>query len=51
MGYLLDNNPGSEGRYKIFWVLSLFAVLGFLASLSYIFINKSRAEVFEENSI
>jgi MFS transporter, GlpU family, inner membrane protein len=51
MGYLLDNNPGPEGHHKVFWVLSLFAVLGFFASLAFIFFNKSSAEVLEGNSI
>lgn len=51
MGYLLDKNPGPEGHRNVFFVLSLFAVVGFLASLIFTSINKSRRNLLEDNSI
>ena len=32
MGYLLDNNPGSPGHQKVFFVLAVFAFAGLAAS-------------------
>lgn len=51
MGYLLDKYPGPEGHHKVFWVLSLFAIIGFLASLAFITFNKSKAGGFEGNGL
>ncbi|MCG8701203.1 MAG: MFS transporter [Bacteroidales bacterium] len=42
MGILLDRNLGSEGHRYVFLVLSLFAVVGFIASLCFTLINKQR---------
>ena len=40
MGYLLDNNPGAEGHHKVYAVMTLFAVLGLVASFLFISHNK-----------
>ena len=45
MGYLLDNNPGPEGHRLVFAVLTMFALLGLLASLLFIRINKTEKNV------
>lgn len=44
IGYLLDNNPGATGFRHVFTVLSLFAVVGFLASLIFISHNKRESK-------
>ena len=51
MGYLLDQNPGPEGHRNVFFVLSLFAVCGFLGSLIFISVNRSKSKVLEDHSI
>ena len=33
MGYLLDNSPGETGHQHVFIMLSIFAVIGLIASI------------------
>lgn len=42
MGILLDRNFGSEGHRYVFLVLTLFAMVGFIASIGFMLINKRR---------
>lgn len=42
MGHLLDHNPGPEGHRLVFTVLAVFAVVGLLASILFIFLNRSK---------
>ena len=35
MGYLLDQSPGAAGHQHVFWVVTGFALLGLIASLSF----------------
>jgi len=35
MGYLLDSSPGAEGHQHVFWMLSVFSLVGGLASVNY----------------
>ncbi len=35
IGYLLDNYPGSEGHQYVFLILSIFSIIGFIASWKY----------------
>ncbi|MEM6522442.1 MAG: MFS transporter [Bacteroidota bacterium] len=35
MGYILDSSPGAEGHENLFGVLSLFSLLGLMATLSF----------------
>ena len=36
MGFLLDNSPGEKGHQHVFWMLTLFALIGSIASGYYI---------------
>ena len=45
MGYLLDSEPGIEGHQRLFWVLSIFAFIGWLCS---ILLNKIRSATCTE---
>ncbi len=35
MGYLLERSPGAEGHQHVFWMLSIFSVIGGIASWFY----------------
>jgi len=35
MGWLLDRSPGAAGHQHVFWVVTLFAVLGLVAAFSF----------------
>jgi len=35
IGYLLDSSPGAEGHQHVFWMLSVFSLVGGLASVYY----------------
>lgn len=40
MGYLLDTNPGVSGHRLVFWVLTGFSLLGLMAALGFVRLNK-----------
>ena len=46
MGYLLDNSPGELGHQHVFMLLSVFAIIGLIASIRFFRITKS-AEGFQ----
>lgn len=42
IGYFLDTSPGKEGHQAVFWMLSIFSVIGFLASFVFYRISLKR---------
>lgn len=40
IGYFLDGSPGEKGHQQVFWMLTIFSVIGFLASFIYYRISK-----------
>jgi len=41
MGYLLDRSPGAAGHQQVFWVVTIFAVTGLVASLMFQRVSRS----------
>lgn len=42
IGYFLDTSPGKEGHQNVFWMLTIFSAIGFIAS--YIFYRISKKD-------
>lgn len=40
IGYFLDGSPGEKGHQQVFWMLTIFSVIGFLASFIFYRISK-----------
>ncbi|WP_310991759.1 MFS transporter [Aequorivita marina] len=40
IGYFLDASPGKEGHQAVFWMLTVFSVVGFIASIIFYKISK-----------
>lgn len=40
IGYFLDASPGKEGHQNVFWMLTVFSILGFVASFIFYRISK-----------
>lgn len=44
IGYFLDTAPGKEGHQQVFWMLTIFSVIGFIASYIFYRISKKKCQ-------